>query len=103
MLARFGYPGIVLTIPRSAPSLKAMVPTNWLVELPELCCGGVEVVAPRPIYVNNTMGHSLEELQLIDPGQVKLYTCGPTVYSYQHIGNFRAFIFADTLRRMLEY
>lgn len=36
-------------------------------------------------------------------GEVTMYTCGPTVYSYQHIGNLRAFIFSDTLRRMLEY
>lgn len=49
------------------------------------------------------MGHRVEEFQPLEPGRVKLYTCGPTVYSYQHIGNFRAFIFADTLRRVLEY
>lgn len=57
----------------------------------------------RPIYVRNTMGHALEEFQPIEPGVVRLYTCGPTVYNYAHIGNFRATIFADTLRRMLEY
>lgn len=37
------------------------------------------------------------------PGQVSLYHCGPTVYSTAHIGNFRSFLFADTLRRSLEY
>ena len=58
---------------------------------------------PLPIYVINTLGHELQELTPIDPPNVRLYTCGPTVYSYTHIGNFRAYIFADTLRRTLEY
>lgn len=57
----------------------------------------------RPIFVRNTMGHTLEEFRPIEAGIVRLYTCGPTVYNYAHIGNFRASIFADTLRRMLEY
>ena len=36
-------------------------------------------------------------------GDVGLYTCGPTVYDYQHIGNYRTFLFEDTLRRVLEW
>lgn len=59
--------------------------------------------SPRPIFVRNTMGHKLEEFQPLEPGVVRLYTCGPTVYNYAHIGNFRATVFADTLRRMFEY
>lgn len=39
----------------------------------------------------------------MEPGKVKIYTCGPTVYWYAHTGNFRAYIFADTLRRVFEY
>jgi len=39
----------------------------------------------------------------ISPGEVKLYTCGPTVYDYAHIGNFRAFLFEDLLKRWLRY
>lgn len=39
----------------------------------------------------------------IDPAEVKLYTCGPTVYNYAHIGNLRTYIFEDLLRRVLEY
>jgi len=35
--------------------------------------------------------------------EVNVYTCGPTVYDYPHIGNLRAYIFADTLRRMFEF
>lgn len=56
-----------------------------------------------PIYLTNTRGHRLEEFTPQNPDEVHVYTCGPTVYNYQHIGNFRAFLFADTLRRVLEY
>lgn len=56
-----------------------------------------------PIYFTNTFGRRLQEFQPLEPGRVTVYTCGPTVYSYAHLGNFRAFIVADVLRRMLEY
>ncbi|HEX6506717.1 MAG TPA: cysteine--tRNA ligase [Chloroflexota bacterium] len=56
-----------------------------------------------PLYLTNTYGRQLEEFHSLEPGRVKMYTCGPTVYSYAHIGNFRAYIFADILRRVLEY
>lgn len=58
---------------------------------------------PRPLVLMNTFGRQMEEFQPLEPGRVKMYTCGPTVYSYAHIGNFRAYIFADVLRRTLEY
>jgi cysteinyl-tRNA synthetase len=58
---------------------------------------------PRPLFLMNTFGRQMEEFQPLEPGHVKMYTCGPTVYSYAHIGNFRAYIFADILRRTLEY
>lgn len=44
-----------------------------------------------------------EEFVPVTPGQVKIYACGPTVYNYFHIGNARAFIFFDVLRRYFEY
>jgi cysteinyl-tRNA synthetase len=50
----------------------------------------------------NTLTHKLETFAPIDPPNVSMYNCGPTVYDYAHIGNFRAFIFADVLRRFLE-
>ena len=52
----------------------------------------------------NTYSRQLEEFTPLDPAShaVKLYTCGPTVYSYAHIGNFRAYIFEDLLQRHLE-
>src|SRR4030065_178363 len=51
----------------------------------------------------NTMSRRLEEFEPIEPGHVRMYTCGPTVYGPAHIGNFRAYIFEDILRRYLKY
>ncbi len=51
----------------------------------------------------NTMTRQLEEFKPIHPGEVRLYTCGPTVYNHAHIGNFRAYMFEDLLRRYLKY
>lgn len=51
----------------------------------------------------NTLHHKLEKFKSLKKGQVKMYTCGPTVYWYQHIGNFRAYIFADIIKRVLIY
>ena len=52
----------------------------------------------------NTYSRSVEPFQPIDPAgkEVKMYTCGPTVYSYAHIGNLRTFLFEDLLQRHLE-
>ncbi|MEI6561772.1 MAG: cysteine--tRNA ligase [Verrucomicrobiota bacterium] len=52
----------------------------------------------------NTYTRTLEPFQPLDPAgkTVKLYTCGPTVYNYAHIGNFRAYLFEDLLQRHLE-
>jgi cysteinyl-tRNA synthetase len=49
----------------------------------------------------NTLSGKLEQFKPIVEGKVKLYTCGPTVYDYAHIGNFRAYIFEDLLKRFL--
>jgi cysteinyl-tRNA synthetase len=51
----------------------------------------------------NTLSRKLEEFKPIIPKEVKMYSCGPTVYWYQHIGNLRTYIFSDILRRVLEY
>ncbi|MFA9478411.1 cysteine--tRNA ligase [Phycisphaerales bacterium AB-hyl4] len=50
----------------------------------------------------NTLTHRVEPFEPIEPGVVTMYNCGPTVYDFAHIGNFRAFVFADVLRRFLE-
>ncbi len=52
---------------------------------------------------HNSLSRSVQEFNPIKPGLVKLYTCGPTVYNYAHIGNFRAYMFEDLLRRTLKY
>ena len=51
----------------------------------------------------NTMTRKKEEFKPLDEKEVKMYSCGPTVYNYFHIGNARPFIIFDTLRRYLEY
>ena len=51
----------------------------------------------------NTMSRSLEEVVPLEGRHVRLYTCGPTVYNYAHIGNFRTYMFEDLLRRYLKY
>jgi cysteinyl-tRNA synthetase len=58
---------------------------------------------PRGICFFNTLTRSKELFVPIDEGKVRMYTCGPTVYDYVHIGNFRAFVFEDLLKRWLEY
>lgn len=55
------------------------------------------------IKIFNTLGRKKEEFKPIEPGIVKLYTCGPTVYDFAHIGNFRAYIFEDLLHRYFEF
>jgi cysteinyl-tRNA synthetase len=55
------------------------------------------------IRFHNTLGGKVEEFVPIEPGRVRLYTCGPTVYDDPHIGNWRAYIFEDLLKRFLTY
>src|SRR3989344_5623790 len=51
----------------------------------------------------NTLSRKKDLFFPIDKGKVRMYTCGPTVYDYAHIGNLRAYIFADILKRVLLY
>ena len=51
----------------------------------------------------NTLTRKKEDFVPIDPKLVRMYSCGPTVYNYAHIGNMRAYVFMDTLRRVLTY
>jgi len=51
----------------------------------------------------NTLSRQIEEFQPLEAGKVRMYICGPTVWNFQHIGNFRTFIFADIMRRYLKY
>jgi cysteinyl-tRNA synthetase len=51
----------------------------------------------------NTLTREKEDFEPIESGKVRMYTCGPTVYNFAHIGNLRSYIFADVLRRTLQY
>ena len=50
----------------------------------------------------NTLTRKKDEFKPLEGKEVRMYSCGPTVYSYAHIGNFRAYVFMDTLRRVLK-
>src|SRR5690606_22310205 len=52
---------------------------------------------------HNTLTRSLEEFHPLEPGTVRMYACGPTVYQLPHIGNYRTFLFNDLLHRYLEW
>ncbi len=55
------------------------------------------------LKLHNTLTGTLEEFKSISDGKALMYNCGPTVYNYAHIGNLRSYVFADTLRRTLQY
>ncbi len=55
------------------------------------------------IFFYNTLHRKKEKFVPLKSGRVGMYHCGPTVYNYQHIGNYRAYIFADLLKRMFRY
>ena len=69
-------------------------------------------MSDTPLRLFNSLTRQLEEFQPVHPGvpgmpgkepEARVYTCGPTVYNYQHVGNMRAYVFADTLGRVLSF
>ena len=56
-----------------------------------------------PLRLFNSLTRQLETFQPVHPGEARVYTCGPTVYNYPHIGNMRAYVFADVLGRTLSF
>ncbi len=89
-----------------------MEPGVCLSEGPRLECAVYACAAKRPIrcsdselmgeiYFQNTLTGRKEPFIPLHPGEVRMYTCGPTVYDFAHIGNFRTFVFQDILRRFL--
>jgi cysteinyl-tRNA synthetase len=56
-----------------------------------------------PLTLFNSLTRSLETFAPVHPGEARVYTCGPTVYNYPHIGNMRAYVFADVLGRTLSF
>ena len=65
--------------------------------------GMTDAPAPQPLMLFNSLTRQLEEFQPVHPGEARVYSCGPTVYNYPHIGNMRAYVFADTLGRTLSF
>ena len=65
--------------------------------------GDHEITIPvgRPLMLFNSLSRSIETFTPIDRTMVRVYSCGPTVYNYAHLGNLRAYVFTDTLRRVL--
>ena len=55
------------------------------------------------MYLYNSLSHKKELFTPIDPKLVKMYTCGPTVYHFAHIGNLRSYIMEDVLEKFLRY
>jgi cysteinyl-tRNA synthetase len=74
------------------------------VPIPRARLAGREArTAGAPLRLYNTLGRRLQLFEPLEPGTARVYSCTPTVYAYQHIGNLRAYVFADTLRRVLEW
>jgi cysteinyl-tRNA synthetase len=64
-------------------------------------CSALNMPTTNEIRLHNTLTNRLEPLDPLHPMEVRIYTCGPTVYDFAHIGNFRTFMFQDILRRFL--
>jgi cysteinyl-tRNA synthetase len=60
-------------------------------------------VSTRPLWLFNTLTREVSAFEPRDSPDVRVYSCGPTVYADQHIGNMRAYVFADTLKRTLRW
>ena len=55
------------------------------------------------LRLRNTLTRTVEPVEPLEPGRVRMYTCGPTVYRYAHVGNLRSYLLADLIRRTLVY
>ena len=58
---------------------------------------------PMMLHLRDTMTRRVEPVEPLEPGRVRMYTCGPTVYRFAHVGNLRSFLLADLIRRVLLY
>src|SRR5947207_682281 len=61
------------------------------------------IVRETEMQFYNTLTRRKEQFEPLEPGHVRMYCCGPTVYNYVHIGNLRAYIFDDILRRAIKF
>src|SRR5512135_1743827 len=55
------------------------------------------------LHLRDTLSRSLRPVEPLEPGLVRMYTCGPTVYRFAHVGNLRTFLLGDLIRRVLLY
>ena len=60
-------------------------------------------LTPVTLHLRDTLSRSIRPVEPIEPGHVRMYTCGPTVYRYAHVGNLRTYLLADLIRRALMY
>ena len=65
--------------------------------------GGGYATAVMSLNLYNSLTRTTEAFQPIDPANVRIYSCGPTVYNYAHLGNLRAYVFTDTLARVIRW
>src|SRR5258708_20579621 len=89
-----------MTEDQSCGGLRAFVRVGYNLRL--ICAKKANPVAIHELRLHNTLSGKIEEFVPRRAGEVKMYTCGPTVYDYAHIGNFRTFVFQDILRRYLK-
>src|SRR5215203_2377651 len=61
------------------------------------------MVGLMTLHLRNTLGREVEPVTPLESGRVRMYTCGPTVYRYAHVGNLRSYLLADFVRRTLRY
>lgn len=65
--------------------------------------GPAQFAPSAPLKLFNSLTRQLEAFEPVHPGEARVYSCGPTVYNYPHIGNMRAYVFADILGRTLSF
>src|SRR5258708_32702803 len=89
-----------MTEDQSCGGLRAFVRVGYNLRL--ICAKKANPVAIHELRLHNTLSGKIEEFVPRRAGEVKMYTCGPTVYDYAHLGNFRTFVFQAILRRYLK-
>jgi cysteinyl-tRNA synthetase len=76
-------------------SRRCQSPTEWPIS--------TQPISGAPLLLFNSWSREIESFQPLDPDRVRIYSCGPTVYNYAHLGNLRAYVFTDLLRRTLNW
>src|SRR6188508_238460 len=86
-------------VPSAARMTRARMaqPCRW----PHVALSPAAMTAPLRLF--NSLTRELETFHPVHPGEARVYSCGPTVYNYPHIGNMRAYVFADLLGRTLSW